>query len=171
VINGLFVFNRCKSFQRKKPRGIDRVASSILKEGIEFEPGLISDGCHYFDHWHLDWDGVGDFNPKIRLITIEAHMKVFAAIAKESGILNSPFQLFISLARRDAGQDAVYLHTPNPHSPFPAEFDDVKWGVPELEQQLSAFLPQFQFIAGLRDFNYVAFAKGLGVPLSASLSA
>jgi hypothetical protein len=170
VINGLFLFNRCKSFRRKKPRGIDRAASSILKEGSEFEPGLIPDGWHYYDHWHLDWDGIGDFNPRIRLITIEAHLRIFSAIAKEASVLNLPFQLFISLARRDAGQDAVYLHTPNPHSAFPAEFDNVEWGVPDLEEQLSIFLPHFQFIAGKRDFNYVAFAKGLGVPLTPSTS-
>ncbi len=29
----------------------------------------------------------------------------------------------------DSGQDAVYVHTPNPHTEFPYGFEDVAWGV------------------------------------------
>ncbi len=96
---------------------------------------------------------------------------VFGALAKEAPNMGKPFQLFLSFFRKDAGQDAVYIHTQNPNSEFPAEFDEFQWGVPALEAHLSKLLPQYQFIAGKRDQSYVVFAKGVGVPLSKSINA
>jgi hypothetical protein len=171
MINGLFVFNRCRSFRQKKVRGVDRRARQILTKAQNWQVELDSKTFGDWDHWHFDWDGIGDFSPRIRLITMAAHACIFEALAVEIAKIGGPFQLFFSLARRDAGQDAVYLCAPNPHSSFPALFDDVEWCVPDLAAQLSVFLPQYQFHVGKRDFNYVAYAIGIGVPLAPPSSA
>jgi len=128
---------------------------------LEFGPDYWSD----YGHQHLDWDGIGNFNREIRSMTLQAHATVFRAYARRLSALAIPFQLFISLVIEDGGQDAVYLHTPNPQSAFPVDFDDVEWGVPKLEEHLSEVLPEFRFVAGRRDFNYIVWAKGVGVPL------
>ena len=67
----------------------------------------------------------------------------------------------------DAGQDAVYLHTPNPNanSVFPVDFSDVKWGELELQKMFSIWLPEFSLVAGRKDKTYFIFADGYGIPL------
>jgi hypothetical protein len=173
MIAGLFRYRVFTGYREKKPRGVLRKARLILKqaESFAFRREFNSDVWSDYGHEHLDWDGLGNFSPEVRLITLEAHAKVFRAYSQHCLNLGKPFQLFLSLPIEDGGQDAVYFHTPNPQSSFPAEFSDVEWGVPELEKQFSRFLPEFQFVAGRRDFNFIVWAKGVGVPLVAPTGA
>jgi hypothetical protein len=171
VISSSPIFKSSNVSRRKKPRGVKRKASQILTKSRQFNRVLDEEDEFNYCHWHLDWDGIGDFSPEIRLITLEAHLQVFGVLAKTAADMRKPFQLFLSLAREDAGQDAVYMHTPNEYTDFPADFDDVAWGLPELEALLSKILPNYEFKAGRREFNYVAYAVGLGTPLSVSAHA
>ena len=49
-------------------------------------------------------------------------------------------QCWILLLPDDALQDAIYLHSDNPHSEYPAPFDDVDWScdLPSQYQELAA---------------------------------
>jgi hypothetical protein len=171
VTSSSLIFNSSHCSRRKKPRGVNRKAAQILAKARQFSRHLDEEDEFYYNHWHLDWNGIGDYSPEIRLITLEAHLLIFEMLAKTAANMGKPFQLFLSLAHQDAGQDAVYMHTPNPYSAFPADFDDVTWGVPDLESMLSKILPHYKFKAGRREFNYVAFAVGLGTPLNTTAHA
>jgi hypothetical protein len=129
---------------------------------------LDEDDWFYYCHWHRDWCGVGNVSQEARLITLRAHLHIFACLARTALHLQKPFQLFLSLPHEDAGQDAVYMHTPNPHSPFPAVLSEAPWGCRKLEELLHELLPEFQFAACRQEFNYVAYAIGVGVPLDGS---
>lgn len=164
----LFQFHyRCQP-RRKKPRGVLRRASSILRDARQFKVNIAPNEWFCFSHQHLDWNGVGDLGPRIRLKTLEAHALVFRAYALALSRFDRPFQLWLSFGMSDAGQDAVYCHSANLHSKFPAEFDDVTWGNSSLEALLCIWLPEFRLVVGVRDWNYVIFAEGIGVPLSQS---
>lgn len=164
---GLFRYRVFIGYREKKPRGVLRKARLIQKnvDGFRLPPEFNADTWSDYGHEHMDWNGIGNFSPEVRLITLEAHAKIFRAYALRWANLGKPFQLFLSLPIEDGGQDAVYFHTPNPQSAFPAEFSEIVWGVPQLESLFSQFLPEFQFVAGRQDFNFIVWAKGVGVPL------
>lgn len=158
----LFYYSRKR--RGKLRRGFPRRLRAIQKSAEEFEPDPHPDG-YDFDHIHLDRDGMGGFGARARRITLEAHARVFrklAAVAPQWGL---PYQLFFSLPLRDAIQDAVYFHTPNPDSGFPAVYDGFVWGNEDLRSYLAPFLPEFDLIAGSREFNHVVYAAGVGEPL------
>ena len=123
------------------------------------------EGWFYYYHVHLDWDGIGDLGAQIRLQTLEAHLCIFKKYADALTQFAKPYQLFMSFFIEDAGQDAVYVHSENPHSDFPAVFDDVHWDIPEFESFLKSMLPEFDFIAGRREENIVVYAKNIGESL------
>jgi hypothetical protein len=54
-----------------------------------------------------------------------------ASIGRQLGDSRA-YQSWIALEGRNAREDAVYLHTPNPHVPFPARLEHVTWGGVEL---------------------------------------
>jgi len=152
----------------KRVRGIFRRANRILKEAHQFDRILDSQYWFNHSHWHRDWAGIGNHSRKIRLITLKAHLQVFRVLASTVTNLEKPFQLFIFLNIDDAGHDAVFLHTPNPHSLFPADFHEYSWGVPEFELLLHSLLPEFRFKAGRCASVLVAYPVGFGVPLDPS---
>jgi hypothetical protein len=142
-----------------------RRANRILKTARVMKVDFLKDDWFYFSHQHMDWDGIGDLGPSIRSIMLEAHACVFRKYASAMTAFGAPYQLWLSLAESESGQDAVYRHSPNPHSEFPAVFNDVSWGVPRLEALLSTWLPEFRLVVGKRDWNYVVYAEGFGVQL------
>lgn len=167
MISGLFRYRVRSDFRWKKPRGVLRKANRILREAEAFNVREAFDSETWSDwgHTHLDWDGIGNYSPEIRILMLEAHAKVFRAYARQCQNIGKPFHLFFSLFKEDAGQDAVYLHTPNPNSGFPGEFDNLKRRVPQLEALLTKLLPEFRFVAGDGGYNYNVWAQDVGVPL------
>jgi hypothetical protein len=164
----LFTFSYHRNARLPKARGVLRQANAILDRAkvrsVQFAP----DDWFSFSHEHLDWNGIGDLGSKIRRRTIEAHCHLFRTYALAASKWSHPFQLWLSLGRKDAAQDAVYLHSPNPDTAFPESFDDVEWGISELELLVSAVLPEFEVVAGRRSWNYVVFAERVGVSLRAA---
>jgi len=75
--------------------------------------------------------------------------------------------MWIFLSVDDAGQDAFYLHTPNPNigSHFPEEFPGVHWGSSELAALFSEWLPEFSLVAARSSFGFFLFAEGYGLSL------
>ncbi|MGJ8674265.1 hypothetical protein [Rubritalea sp.] len=96
---------------------------------------------------------------------MKSHATLFRRYAQKLEKLTLAHQLFISIAKDDAGCDAVYIHSPNPHSEFPIIFDDTSWGTPDLQSIFSDFLPDYAIIAGEGLHNYVVYAEGVGEPL------
>lgn len=159
----LFQFDRHKHQRRRKPRGaLQRALRAVAKPT---DRNLCSDDWFNFWHQHLDWDGLGDLSPRLRRIFLEGYARLFRHFALQAHCLGKPYQLWISLNFDDAEQDAVFLHTPNPHTPFPAVFSGVRWGLPELVAIFSPWLPGFTLVAGSGEESLFLYADGYGVSL------
>lgn len=74
-----------------------------------------------------------------------------------------PFQLWICLDGADAGQDAVYLHSPNPHSPFPFH-PEVVCDDHRLLALMRELLPEFELRIG-HSLGFFIYSPSVGVPL------
>jgi hypothetical protein len=87
--------------------------------------------AEWFDLWHthVDWRGAGNGSPEVRR---ECTRALFVALERVAALVASrsgPWQSWLLFDPADAGQDAVYLHTPNPNREnFPYQFEDVIWG-------------------------------------------
>lgn len=164
-LDQIFKFKRHRSQRWPKIRGIKSKANKILKEAKGYEVEIEPDEWFYYDHVHLDWDGIGDLGAQIRLQTLEAHLCIFKKYVHALTQFDKPYQIFMSFFIDDAGQDAVYIHSENPHSDFPAIFDDVQWDIPEFESFLNSMCPEFNFVAGKREENIVVYVEGIGESL------
>jgi hypothetical protein len=87
--------------------------------------------AEWFDLWHthVDWRGEGNEQPEVRRQCARALFgalkRVAALVASQSG----QWQSWLVFDVEDAGQDAVYLHTPNPNRDnFLYRFEGVTWG-------------------------------------------
>ncbi|MEY8351308.1 hypothetical protein AALF16_24165 [Bacillus cereus] len=84
----------------------------------------------WFDFWHthLDFWGVGNNSLKFRKEHIKAHIAFYNNLLVKLETLNKPYQSWVSIDINDAGQDAVYIHTPNPNSDnYPYKNYDINW--------------------------------------------
>ena len=162
----LFRFNHLKHQRRKKPRGVLRKALRAAATSASHDRVLGTDDG--FDHWHqhLDWDGLGNLSPRLRRIFIEGHARLFRYLAQQAHRLGQPYQIWIGLNLNDAGCDAVYMHTANPHTEFPTDlYVGAQWGLPELVDLFSPWLPEFTLIAGRIENALFVYAEGHGLPL------
>ncbi|WNS78772.1 hypothetical protein RRU94_02160 [Domibacillus sp. DTU_2020_1001157_1_SI_ALB_TIR_016] len=85
----------------------------------------------WFDFWHrhLDFYGIGNNSLKFRKEHIKAHMALYNNFLKELATCNQPYQSWVLININDAGQDAVYIHTPNPNDDnYPYKNQDIDWG-------------------------------------------
>ena len=164
-ISSLFRFDYAKSQRRKKLRGAWRRALRAVKDARAFEREFPEDGWSNYWHQHLDWKGIGNRGPELRCVFLRAHAKLFRYLALQAGALSKPYQLWITLQIHDAGQDAVFFHTANPQSVFPANCGELRWGLPELASVFSEWLPEFSLFAGRNMGAIFIYAEGIGVPL------
>jgi len=164
-MENLFQFNRHKSQRRKKQRRAVQRALRAVAPPMVCDRRLDPDDWYHYWHQHLDWDGLGDLSPRLRRVFLEGHARLFLHLASQAPRLGQPYQLWMVLYVDDAGQDAVYLHTANPHSPFPSENSDVQWGLPELVALFSPWLPEFSLVAGRSAGALFLYAEGHGFPL------
>lgn len=105
-----------KRYSRKRFRGKRRYFKSMLNEAIAFSIRPAPDPWFDLWHYHADRPGWGNLSWKYRRHHLQALAVVFRKIASEAPRLEKPFQLWMLLSGRDAGEAAVYLHTPNPNS-------------------------------------------------------
>jgi hypothetical protein len=122
--------------------------------------------CHFW-HYHADWPGWGNLGWRHRKEHLRAHGVVFRRIVSRASAFALPFQTWILLSLEDAGQDAVYLHTPNPHSSFPCILTDVDWGVPSLELALSPIVGERPMRVGRSAGALLLYCPAVGEPLEA----
>jgi len=96
-------------------------------EGVnERQLALDWDACGWCDLWHahdLALDPAAPDGLQRHVAELEQLLERVLAFARRR---RGPWQVWLSLDPDDPEQDAVYLHTPNPQSDFPARFDRVE---------------------------------------------
>jgi hypothetical protein len=132
----------------RRIRGKGRHFRSVLREAEAFaiEPAA----TNWWDLWHYhpDWSGFGNLSWRFRREYLRAIGLVFGKILDARDRFQTPFQAFISLNGVDAGQDAVYLHTPNPNGTAFPYVPTVEWGIPLPHPELVSLLPAIPFRCG-----------------------
>jgi len=112
----------------KKFRGKKRYFCNIWTQVNTFHLEL--DNETWFDsyHIHLDWNGVGNESSKIRREHIKAYLTLYERVLNQLKMFEKPYQSWILIHGEDAGQDAVFIHTPNPNDDnFPLKIDKLNW--------------------------------------------
>ena len=82
--------------------------------------------CNYW-HQHFDWHSRGKQSRFEYRKHIRPLMFAFARAQHELSNQPKPYQVFVRIYPADPGSDALYIHTPNPHSEFPETFDDCQF--------------------------------------------
>lgn len=112
----------------KKFRGKKRYFRNIWRKVNTFDLVLDNDSWFNFYHIHLDWDGVGNESVSARREHIKAYLALYKRILNELKMFGKSYQSWILLDDGDAGQDAVYIHTPNPNKDnFPLKVEKLNW--------------------------------------------
>ena len=90
-------------------------------------------------------------------------------IAEQLALFEGEFELWLSISTSASYNDAVYIHSPNPHSNFPVDFSSVSWDDTAVPDGLKA-LGDSGLACGFDEVSgYVAFRPGVGVDLRISL--
>ncbi len=84
------------------------------------------DWCNYW-HQHFCWSSEGIKNRFEHRKHIRPLMQAFARTQRELADQTMPYQVFVCINPIDPSMDALYVHTPNPHSAFPVTFDDCRF--------------------------------------------
>ena len=95
----------------------------------------------WFDFWHthVDWQGHGNGSWEARLPYLNELVRVFDELKSELKQYPQKYQLWILINEQDSGEDAVYIHSPNPNEEnFPLVVENV---VPQISNnQLKEFI-------------------------------
>ncbi len=104
------------------------------RDQLDIDPADWFHGWHAHD-WNYEDDEYADF--QAHLEEIEA---MFTVVCDKAQLIAGEHQAWIYLDADSPLQDAVYLHTPNPHSDYPWIFDHVEWGacMPKKYDRLAA---------------------------------
>ena len=154
MIENHFSF-RPKQAHSKRFRGQKRYYRRVMQKAQTSSLSLGNDDWFDCWHYHADWPGYGNLGWQHRRSHIEALCLVFRNIAQKVKSYSKPYQLWITLDLLDAGQDAVFFHTPNPqsdlpsHSRFPLQLSEVEWGFSEMEEFLGTRLSAMPLRAGI----------------------
>jgi hypothetical protein len=113
---------------RKKPRGNRRYYRALEREALTFAPDVA--GWFNLSHWHTDWRGRGNRSWRGRQAHLTALFTRFERLLQALSQRPEPAQCWLLIDANDSANDALYLHTPNPHSAYPVEVRDVDWDAP-----------------------------------------
>jgi hypothetical protein len=114
--------------RRKKFRGKRRHFAGVRRKAEAFELDARREPWWNYWHYHADWLGRGNRRWKYRLEHLRALATVYGKIADARLETETPFQLWLLLDVDDAGQDATFLHSPNPYgTTFPFRPEGVVW--------------------------------------------
>ena len=164
---------------RHRLRGARRYFAKVQREAEEFDPWSSSDDWWDFWHYHADWPGWGNRGWRYRRSHLAALATVFKTICNGAHRFSTPFQTWIVIDGEDAGQDATFLHTPNPNgTEFPMTLTEAEWGVSELQPVMEQLLPGLDLEVGWTRTKYGdddaswttahwIYARGVGIPIRA----
>jgi hypothetical protein len=85
----------------------------------------------WYDLWHVhpDMAETGNASAKARRASLRKLIRTHDSIARQVKLWSKPHQTWMLVDPSDSGQDAAYLHTPNPNKDnFPYTFEGVLWG-------------------------------------------
>ncbi len=95
----------------------------------------------WFDFWHthVDWKGHGNNSWEARLPYLKELVRVFNELKSKLKQYPKDYQLWMLIDEQDSGEDAVYIHSPNPNEEnFPLVVENV---VPQISNnQLKEFI-------------------------------
>ncbi|MGG2092358.1 hypothetical protein AB1283_06505 [Bacillus sp. S13(2024)] len=114
----------------KKFRGKKRYFRQLWKKTNIHTCNILLDNEAWFDFWHthLDFLGFGNNRLKFRREHIKAHITLYNNLLTELETLDKSYQSWVCIQVHDAGQDAVYIHTPNPSSNnYPYKNCEINW--------------------------------------------
>lgn len=114
----------------KKFRGKKRYFRNLQKETAADHHDLDFSNEGWFNLWHthLDFGGVGNQSIKMRRQHVKAHLSLYKDLVERLESSGLSFQSWVELSSADGGNDAVYIHTPNPHEDnFPFKVENIKW--------------------------------------------
>jgi len=159
-----------KNSPQKKCRGMKRRLRKVFLDAHQFSPALEPTDWYDFWHYHADWRGYGNLGWGYRCKFLIALANVFRRFSTQCANFSTPYQLWICINQDDAGQDAVFFHTPNPNNDnFPVKFSAVNWGISAIEDYFSNLLPPYKFRAGSQEHEgslvFFIFSRELGVPI------
>ena len=77
----LFHFDFYRGRRRKKPRGALRHAQRAVADPQPFSRVLSPEDQFHHWHQHLDWAGLGDCGPRVRLVFLEGYARLFRPLA------------------------------------------------------------------------------------------
>jgi hypothetical protein len=158
----------------KKLRGKRRRLSAIYRDAERFSLDVREDNWWDLWHHHLDRDGYGNTSLRLRKAYLAALLIMLVRAGQQLAAVGRRFQVFVSLDVDDAGQDAIYVHTPNPNGQhFPYVAEATVWGDAMLEAALSKLLPELDLRAGHKKWTdddgprhtIVIYSPRIGVPL------
>lgn len=120
----------------------------IWRKARTVQIGLEEKGWCDLWHMHLDWDGRGNISRTEHRRHLKPLITAFSRAQHELRTGSVPYQIFLSIHPKDAGSDALYVHTPNPQSEFPMSFDHCRFldCVPPL---LMGLVPQGRYRIGV----------------------
>lgn len=138
-----------KEALRKKLRGLKQYFRQVFSQADSCRLDVSDSDWYDFWHYHPDRYGYGNLNWPMRARHSEALAKVFDRYAQQLHEFKKPYQLWIWLDIRNASQDAVFVHSPNPnHDDFPLVVDGAEWGISEVSQHFEGLLPGYRLRAG-----------------------
>ena len=98
----------------------------LMHKSRNFEVRM--DQKHWCDlhHEHFDMRGKGDGGRVARTRHLNALLRALRRARIDLSLQSQPFQLFAYIDIKNSGNDALYVHTPNPNgTPFPSPIEEV----------------------------------------------
>jgi hypothetical protein len=154
---------------KKKKRGLRKYYKQLIPKAENFS--IIEEPDHWFDFWHYHVDERNTSNKswKNRKQHLIALVIIFHQIAKETKILEIPFQLWLTVYEKNGYDDAIFLHTPNPnYDDFPFIQEGFEWGNKEIESSFSSYFSPHDIRVGIQYDNeskqniYILYSPSVG---------
>jgi hypothetical protein len=136
-------------------------------DSLDFSGGQNS----FFDFWHMHYDfrGEGNESFNVRIEYIQEGFRIYDAL--KDRLINYPysFQLWIGIDEEDSGNDAVYIHTPNPNNNYFPHLIENKQFQLYKNSDLRTLIEQSGFeVIKTQNFNtnyYMLYKNGVGIEL------
>jgi hypothetical protein len=125
----------------------------------------------WYDMWnmHPDWDGKGTDDADVRRKHLLEAINIYDTFWTKMDARGKPYQAWILVDIADASEDAVYVHSPDPHSdsPFPIRIKLERWEQPPTDDICQLFVQRgFALYVQPQHEDMYFFARpGVGVPL------
>lgn len=118
-----------------------------------FSLELKSDSWFELMHWHPDIYGTGNSGADARSACLTIARQYLDKALAELSAWGSPSQCWFLSEEHDSGEDALYVHTPNPNRQnFPYPFKGVEWHMPA-PAWLAPHFPEPDFVHGQSQFS------------------